>query len=173
MAAPMGNRFWEQRSKHGRDKIFKTPGIMWDAACEYFKYCEDNPFLKAEAKVVMIGDYQSQVEISNLPVMKPFTLEGLCIFLDVNTVYFHQFEKGLEGKTDALSKDFSQIVTRIRDVIRNQKFSGAASGFFNASIIARDLGLVDKAETKHSVDESVVETFKIGDKIITFGNAKK
>ena len=28
MAAPKNNSFWKMRSKHGRDKIFKTPEIM-------------------------------------------------------------------------------------------------------------------------------------------------
>ena len=37
MAAPKGNRFWEVRSKHGRDKILKTPEIMWEAAKQYFE----------------------------------------------------------------------------------------------------------------------------------------
>lgn len=149
MAAPEGNQFWKLRSKHGRDKLFETPELMWDAACEYFQWCVDNPFIKAEAKTVNIGDYQSKVEIAKLPVMKPFTIQGLCLYLDCNTVYFNQFEKGLIGKEDDLSKGFSQVVTRIREVIYHQKFSGAAAGFFNANIIARDLGLKETSEIDH------------------------
>ena len=40
MGAPKNNQFWKLRSKHGRDKIFKTPKILWEAACDYFEWCE-------------------------------------------------------------------------------------------------------------------------------------
>lgn len=149
MAAPKGNEFWKLRSKHGRDKLFATPEMMWEAACEYFQWCQDNPLKKSEAKTVNIGDYQSRIEIIELPVLRPFTIEGVCHFMDVNVGYFNDFEEGLKSNK-ALSleecKDFSFVITRIRETIKHQKFEGAAAGFFNANIIARDLGLVDKKE---------------------------
>lgn len=139
MAAPIGNRFWELRSKHGRDKLFATPELMWEAAVEYFEWCHDNPLMEIDFR----GKDAVEVE---LPKMRAFTLQGLCLYLDCNTVYFNQFEVGLRDKKDELSKGFSQIVTRIRDTIYHQKFTGAAAGFLNANIIARDLGLRDSKE---------------------------
>lgn len=145
MAAPAGNEFWKLRSKHGRDILFATPELLWDAVCEYFQWCEANPFYKSEAKTINIGDYQSQVEIVKLPVLRPFTLQGLCRYLNCNTKYFNDFEH-------ANHEGFSEVLTRIRETIYEQKFSGAASGFFNANIIARDLGLSDKSESKVSAE---------------------
>lgn len=139
MAAPIGNQFWKLRSKHGRDILFSDPKILWEAACEYFQWCEDNPFKKAEAKVVNIGDYQSEVRIVEVPVMRPFTMQGLCGYLNCNTAYFRQFQ-------DSKHEDFSTVICAIEDTVYNQKFSGAASGFLNANIIARDLGLSDKKD---------------------------
>lgn len=148
MAAPEGNQFWKLRSKHGRDKLFATPELMWEAACEYFQWCEDNPFYKSEAKVVN-GGYKEpgSVEIAELPMMRPFTLHGLCLYLDCNTQYFKTFKAQLKAE----DKDFNTILTRIEETIYSQKFSGAASGFFNANIIARDLGLADKKELDKKV----------------------
>lgn len=166
MAAPAGNQFWKLRSKHGRDKLFRTPELLWEAACEYFQWCIDNPFLKAEAKTVNIGDYQSKIELASLPVLRPFTIQGLSLYLDCNTQYLAQFEAELKGKNDDLSKDFSLIITRIREIIYNQKFSGAASGFFNANIIARDLGLKDSKDVQLTVPEEQV--FKIAGQTIKF-----
>lgn len=149
MGAPKGNEFWKLRSKHGMDKLFATPELMWEAATEYFQWCEDNPFQKAEAKVIS-GGYKEpgSVEIASLPYMRPFTIQGLCLYFDCNVQYLAQFEAKLDGKTDELSKGFALVITRIREIIYNQKFSGAASGFFNANIIARDLGLADKKEVE-------------------------
>ena len=143
MAATKGNQFWKMRSKHGRDKIFATPEIMLEAACEYFQWCDDNPLIEV--------DYRgSKLEKVELPKMRAYTLHGLTIFLDVNTVYFNDFEAGLKGKTDEISKDFSKVVTRVKEIIYNQKFTGAAAGFLNPNIIARDLGLQDRQGIDHS-----------------------
>jgi hypothetical protein len=151
MAPPKGNQFWKLRSKHGRNYLFENPDALWAAACEYFQWCDDNPFIKAEAKTVNIGDYQSVIKIAELPVMRPYTMHGLTIYLDCGIVYFEQFEKLLKEKiekdsSDQKSNDFSLVCTRIREIIYEQKFTGAASGFFNASIIGRDLGLADKKD---------------------------
>lgn len=145
--APIGNQFWKLRSKHGRDKLFATPQLMWEACQEYFQWCDDNPLPEATIQKRKISRDEEVIEMHNLPKMRAYTMQGLCLYLDCNTMYFNQFEKELKGKNDKLSKDFSLIVTRVRETIFNQKFTGAASGFFNSSIIARDLGLADKSET--------------------------
>lgn len=157
MAAPEGNQFWKLRSKHGRDKLFATPELLWEAACEYFQWCEDNPFIKAEAKVLSGYKESGSVEIAELPYMRPFTLHGLCSYLDCNTVYFNHFKSELK-ETDPNFEGFNKVLTRIYETIYNQKFSGAAAGFFNASIIARDLGLADKKEV-----DKVVKRIKFTD----------
>lgn len=144
MAAPKGNQFWKLRSKHGRDRIFTSPEMLWEAACEYFEWCEQNPLIEIDFK----GKDADRVE---LPRMRPFTLQGLCLYLDCNTMYFRDFKKALNPKEKEIDKDFSLIVTRIEEIIYNQKFSGAAAGFLNPNIIARDLGLKEKTENSHSI----------------------
>ncbi len=147
MGAPKQNKFWLLRSKHGREKLFKTPDLMWTAACEYFDWCEANPFLSTEAKVTSSGSGMgSEIETIDIPKMRPFTLQGLTLYLNCNTLYFRDFKEGLKGKKDKLSKDFSLVVSTIEETIYNQKFSGAAAGFLNANIIARDLGLKDNTD---------------------------
>ena len=134
MAAPIGNKFWELRSKHGRDRLFATPELLWEAATEYFDWVLENPLMQIDYK----GKDADRVEI---PHVKPFTIHGLCLYLDCNVKFFNDFENAIRDREDQLSKDFSTILTRIRETIYNQKFDGAACGFYNSSIIARDLGL--------------------------------
>ena len=43
-------------------------------------------------------------------------------------------------------QDFSEVTTRVDEIIRTQKFQGAAADLLNPNIIARDLGLADKSE---------------------------
>jgi len=140
MAAPQNNEFWKLRSKHGRDKIFETPDIMLEASYEYFKWCEENPLIEIDYRG---GSPPVKIE---LPKMRAYTIQGLTMFLHVNKQYFDDFEKGLSGNKDEISKDFSLVITHVREVIYNQKYVGAAAGFLNPNIIARDLGLSDRQE---------------------------
>lgn len=139
MAAPKGNKFWQLRSKHGRDKLFKTPDLMWQAACEYFEWCDNNPLMET----VVHGKDSTIIQ---LPKMRPYTIHGLCSYLDCNTQYFKTFKAQLTEK----DKDFNTVITRIEEIIYRQKFEGASCGFLNPNIIARDLGLTDKQQIEHS-----------------------
>jgi hypothetical protein len=150
MGAPTGNKFWERRSKHGRDKLFVTPELMWEAACEYFEWCEVNPFQEVKPMTVSMGQGGgSSVEMVNIPVKRPFTLQGLSLYLDCSSSYFRAFKSTLKPE----DKDFLTVIEKIEETIYDQKFSGAAAGFFNANIIARDLGLTDKREEKLTINK--------------------
>lgn len=142
MGAPKGNQFWKLRNKHGRDKLFATPELLWEACCEYFEWCEQNPLYESKAFA-----YQGFITKTTLPKMRAMTLSGLCFYLSCNEQYFKTFKAQLpEGE-----KDFNTVIAEIETVIYNQKFQGAAADLLNANIIARDLCLADKTENKHDV----------------------
>lgn len=136
MAAPKNNQFWKLRSKHGRDKIFSSPSIFLEAAMEYFESADKNPWFKNE--VVKTG--QEAGKLLPVPTQRPYTIEALCIFLDITHKTFLNYEK------DEKYKDFFQVFTHVRDMIENNQFEGATVGAYNANIIARKLGLADRKE---------------------------
>jgi DNA-packaging protein gp3 len=152
MAATKGNQWWKLRSKHGRDKIFQTPEAMWDAAAEYFQWCDENPLIEIDFR----GKDSDQVQ---LPRMRAYTMIGACHRMDVCEAYFNAFEARIKEKTDKTSKDFVAVITRIREVVRQQKFEGAAAGFLNPTIISRDLGLKDSQEISLSGSISTTTTY--------------
>jgi hypothetical protein len=168
MAAPKGNQFWKLRSKHGRDKLFETPALLWEAACEYFEWCEANPLMEVEqaktpAKAAKDdkGNLYFPPNIIELPKMRAFTIRGLCLYLNANEFFFNGFESDMKGKVDDLSIDFYQICTRIRDIIYQQKFVGAAAGFLNPNMICRDLGLSDRNVLAGDKDNPIETKFDI------------
>jgi len=144
MAATKGNQFWKARAKHGRDKIFKTPELMLEAAFDYFAWVEDNPLTKAII-------YQGEVCAKPEELMRAMTIKGLCIYWGVNTRYLDDFISNLKLDTDE-GKDFSSVTSTIKEIIETQKFEGASAGLLNPNIIARDLGLADKKELSGSVE---------------------
>lgn len=132
MAAPIGNQFWKQRSSHGPKPIFSDPEVLWEACLEYFEWVDANPLYEAQAFA-----YQGSVKVENLAKMRAMTISGLCIFLDISQDAWEDYRKG---------QDLGGVTTRVDQIIRDQKFTGAAAGLLNPNIIARDLGLADKQE---------------------------
>jgi len=156
MAAPKGNRFWELRSKHGRDRLFATPALLWGAAVEYFTWCQSNPWHKVEQlkKPTTTKDSKGRTKLHTvveIPTERPFTYAGLCNYLGCSSNYFSDFKANIKKSDPDDEQGFTEILTRIDQVMYQQKFEGAAVGAFNASIIARDLGLADKKEIAQTV----------------------
>lgn len=140
MGAPIGNQFWKLRSKHGRDRLFADAKLLEEAADEYFEWCESNPLIEIDFK----GKDADKVE---LPRMRAFTIQGLCLYLRCNVQYFNDFERKVIGDSEEVSdKDFSAAITRIKEIIYTQKYTGAAAGFLNPNLISRDLGLADRKD---------------------------
>lgn len=135
MAAPKGNQFWKARTKHGRDRIFASADALWDACVEYFEFVEKNPL--KEEKVFC---FQGTVTRTHIKKMRAMTIGGLCVFLDIDQVTWRAWRE---------QEDFSPVVTRVEEIIRDQKFAGAAAELLNPNIIARDLGLSDKQDVNH------------------------
>lgn len=136
MGAPKGNKFWEARTKHGRDKLFGSPELLWEACCEYFQWVEENPLLEEN-----LFAFQGSVTRADATKMRAMTIQGLCLFLGINISTWHDWRK---------DKDFSIVVSQADFVIYQQKLTGAAAGLLNANIIARELGLKDSTDNNHT-----------------------
>lgn len=164
MAAPKGNQYWKIRSRDGREKEYDQKKLL-RGANKYFQWCQENPL---QEEVIINKPWTEWVEttvidndgnekvlkskvthpysIAYLNKMRPFTLHGLCNFLEICINTFKNYEK---------DKEFLTVTTRIRQIIYNQKFEGAASGFLNPNIIARDLGLTNKESVEVSGDINI------------------
>lgn len=139
MAAPKGNQFWKLRSKHGRDKLFATPELLWEAACEYFQWCDENPW--TTRKEITKNRKQHELQVS--PISRPYSLMGFCLYVGSSTSWWSEFRSTCLDKGE---KGFLNVIARIEGTIKTQQFEGACVGSFNANIISRTLGLADKQE---------------------------
>lgn len=137
--APKNNKFWLARSSHGRKPIFKTPSKLWKACLEYFEWVEENPLIEQRA-----AQFQGVFVYGDVKKMRAMTISGLCIFLDIGTSTWSDYER---------KEDFTDITKRVVEIIRDQKFAGASADLLNANIIARDLGLADKKD--HNISSSI------------------
>ena len=135
MAAPKGNKFWMLRSKHGRDKLFSTPELLWEAACEYFQWCDENPWttrksiqknipvrVKKGKRVITENQQQTEQQVS--PVSRPYSLMGFCIYVGASTRWWSSFRDDCISKNE---EDFLLYNLRLR---HNQ----ATSRFYHSTL---------------------------------------
>lgn len=143
MAAPLNNQFWKLRTKHGRDKLFGTPEILWEACAEYFEATDERKWIKKD----WVGKDAHEV---NRETETPYTIAGLCVYLDCGESFWGNFRR-------ADHQDFGWVFARVEAIMRSQKMEGAMVGAFNANIVARELGLTDKSELDSRVITMNVE----------------
>jgi hypothetical protein len=135
MAAPKGNQFWKLRSKHGKDKLFTTPALLWEAACDYFQSCYDNP--------IIAEDNKGTRNVNEVRLMRPFTRKGFCIFCDASEHWYENFKL-------SAPEDYQVIMRKIETIIDNQQYEGAIVGLYNSNLVARMQGLGDSQKVEHS-----------------------
>lgn len=139
MGAPKGNKYWMDRLVHGRHRIWKDDETekFAEAVAGYFTDLNENPLYESVIQKTKGPGGVEKVKIYNVPKPRCGTMEGLAIWLqiDVSTLKDYGTKKG-----------FSAIVARAKEIMHERKLEGAAAGLFNPSIVARDLGLVEKSE---------------------------
>lgn len=144
MPAPKGNKYWKLRSKHGRDKIFSDPEILWEVACEYFEWAYNHPWSKHEP--VKAGDHFGETVTS--PTERPLSIQALCIYLDIDENTFTRYCSEDEYK------DFWAIANKIKAIIEVNQFEGATVGAYNSNIVIRKLGLKERVENSGGINIS-------------------
>ena len=142
MSAPKGHKMWGNPIK---PKSYE-PNEFWSEACKYFKWCDKTPWLKNEA--IKSGDRAG--EIVQIPTQRPYSIEGLCIYLDIHYQTFLNYESKVGYET------YFDICSHIRKIIDNQHFEGGMVGAFNANIVTRKLGLADKQEVDNKNPQTVI-----------------
>lgn len=145
MAAPKGNEYWKFRDKHGRDHKY-TPEGLWDEFVDYCEWIKNEP-LKEDS----LFSYKGAVIHEDAKKMRAPTLKGFYTFADICQTTWENYKK---------NKDFVFITTRIENAMYAMKFEGAAAGFLNPNIIARDLGLVDKQSTDVNINKEKIKLLK-------------
>jgi hypothetical protein len=138
MGAPKGNQFWKLAPKSGRKLIYQTPEELEADCMEYFEVTSGRTDWN---KQNWVGKDGNEVTVK---VATPFTKTGMMIFLGISDDTWENYKK---------RQEFLGIITYVERIIYTQKFEGATTGHYNSSIIARDLGLVDKKEQNVIVEQ--------------------
>ena len=131
---PISARCEVARVGVGRPTVFSSAEELLHSCKEYMLWIDANPLFERQQK---FSGTTCKFYEADLPKKRPYTVGGMCMYLGIATPTWDDYRR---------HDKFKAVTAVIDDAIRNQKFEGAASGFFNPAIIARDLGLVDKQE---------------------------
>lgn len=130
-----GNELWKlAASRVLRKPMYEDPQVLLIEVCGYFNWLTENPL--HEAKLV---SYEGVSNIESVPKMRAATLDGLLLYLGIARETWGSWRRGSQPA-------LSDVILYAEQFIREQKFTGAAAGLLNPMIIARDLGLAEKAE---------------------------
>ena len=119
------------------NKYIETPEKLWELFESYVEKERSNPMYKVE----YVGKDGDRVDT---PLQVPITFEGFeCYLADEGII---QDLGKYSANTDNAYTEFVTIITRIRNNCFVQNFKGASVGLFNANIIAKKLGLIEKTQ---------------------------
>lgn len=124
-----------------KKKYIETPEKLLELFNEYVEHEKENPMYKKD----YVGTYGTE---KNTPLQVPVTFEGFeCYLFDKEIKDLKDYASNKEGRYES----YAPIITHIRQKCFVQNYKGASVGLFNANIIAKKLGLIDKTENKHEV----------------------
>lgn len=135
-------------------KNIESPEQLWSFFEAYVKSEANNPMFKTE----YVGKDGREVKTAlNVPI----TFDGFECYLEDQGIIndLGHYSQNHEGRYT----DFVPIVSRIKRNCFVQNFKGASVGLFNAGIIAKKLGLVEKTQNENT-NRNFDITIDLGDK---------
>lgn len=117
---------------------------------DYKLWSELNPVTKMDFKGKDADEVTYKLE-------RPLTWIGFSVWLYKNRGVSNIDE--YKANKDKVYAEYSSIIRVISDEIYQQQYDGAATGVYQQNIVARKLGLADKAETK---TELTIKETRIG-----------
>jgi hypothetical protein len=124
----------------GRPRAFASPEDLYLRFKEYKKWAEENPWIKKEA--VKSGEMCG--ELIDIPQDRPLTEWEFAAFLGLSYRALTNYGSAEGYET------FFPIFGKIQTEIAAQRISGGMVGAYNANLVARIDGLVEKQAHEHS-----------------------
>lgn len=121
---------------NGQIVIDTTAEELWENACSYFKYCDDNPIM-TKGTVTAGKDVG---KLYNIQKKRPYTIRGLCLQCGIVQEYLNDM-KSIKAK----DSEYGIVVDRILNIIHTNNLEHAMTGEFNPQLTARVLNM-DKEE---------------------------
>lgn len=135
-----------------KHKYIKTPEKIWELFQAYRKNVKDNPRIKVE----YVGKEGLRV---NTPIERPLSIEGFKCYCAEKVGDTQAY---WNNRDDQYS-EFSPIIARIREEIRNEQIEGGMTGFYNSNLTARLNSLYDNQNVNQNASVKILNIDPLGD----------
>jgi hypothetical protein len=127
-----------------KKKKISTPAKLWELFEAYVEHERANPMYRTD----YVGKNGTT---KRTPLETPITFEGFEVYLQDQQVIGHlgDYSSNKDGRYEA----YAPTITRIRQNCFVHNFRGASVGLFNANIIAKKLGLIEKSQVDMKVEQ--------------------
>lgn len=131
-----------------------TPDMLWRLACAYFEAAENDVIMRTD----FIRSGPDAGRIIEIPMRRPYSLTGFEMYVEAYGIRARLSD--FFTNRDSKYPEFEAVCNRIRTIITQDKFDGAAVGIYNANLIIRDLGLSEKVEAGITVEQPLFGEIK-------------
>lgn len=143
----------------GGQAISNTPKQLWEAAIDYFKWCDNNPI---EAKRTLTsGKTQGQKVTSEYT--RPYSIKGMCLHCNISERYLDDIRQ-----TNAKDSEWYNIIEKILMIIYTQNLEGAIVDLYNPIMVSKVLNM-DKAP---EIGDSTVKVEIVDSRSNTLANSE-
>ena len=130
-----GNQLWRRVKNPGRPPKFPYAMTLWNSCVEYFEHEIQGTYVAEKP-----GATDEEGNVKLVLRRRPFSQRNLCTYLGIHIDTWLDWKKS--------RPDFSGVIAMVEQIIFQDKYDGAAIGVFSERLMSRDLGLIDKSETK-------------------------
>lgn len=143
---------WKSKAKiateafpFGNVPKYNSPEALWEIAKEYFIWCDNTPFNEGKrTEIDKTTGFESREDF--VKKKQVYTMQSFLNYAGITAQQWRKIYKPHPA--------FLDVIETIENTIADDKFKGAVAGFYNSTIISRDLGQEDKVK----VDKGKSET---------------
>lgn len=131
-------------NQRGQPTVFKNPIHLAQKADDYFLWVDRNPEKRAE-----LVKYEGSAQQEEVDLKRPYSMTDFSHFCNVSHAYFRNFAATLRAKGESASaqdREYLAVIDMIKEKVESQQLSGSMTGHFNANIVSRLLGLIEKKD---------------------------
>jgi hypothetical protein len=121
---------------------------VWNLYTDYLNDLLNKPMHRNE--LIKSGDRVGEQIAVRIDI--PPTVLGFCIFANIDKSVYYDY---LNGNNEKVTKEITNIFTRVDDDIKNKQITGATVNLYNGNIVSRLNGLTDNMNINTNEQPSI------------------
>ena len=143
----MGTEHWQMVNEN-INVVSNTPLDLWLAACNYFKWCDDNP-IKTKRAVGVGKEAGKEVETTK---QRPYSIKALCLHCNVTEEYLRDIRRLNNNESE-----YYNVVSKILYIIYTQNAELAMIGEYNSIFVGKMLNIDSQEAPQANIKVEIVQ----------------